>query len=444
MDQNKVNDIIKKQKKKIYTVIFFYVLFSIFSYIILKNIALVITALLLVIFVIAILIKLYQVKFIIDDLCDPELYYYVYLGLNKKEPILNDKLKVAELMGDYDSAIQIAYSLLNSYKRDIQKADVVLKVIRISFDSGDFELCQKAIFDFNSLNVNDKIKNSYSSVIGFYSSYINGDYEDSRKYLDQTIDSIKNKKISNLLKYKLEYYEGLVNYVLGNKELAEEKLNSVINNCPKLNIAILSKEIIETGSISHQCDLSGAIQKDISYTFKKEKIETWRIVCFILAIIGMILSCIALSNETNYKGSTIEDSILSYNSDFDNSISDLNILKNISFNDNHIVAICESDNGKLIIAYLNKTAPDSFECASSYSFEDWELEKDIVFSKYYLYSSGNSQKLHFTIALDKNDISNGYEIIEIEHNNKILYFGYYFDDAKYHFFNSSGVEIIED
>lgn len=311
MDAKKIDKTVRSVKKKIYIISAIYVVLSVALIMFTKGIWFALAEILLMLAMITALFKVYRLDYLLNDLCDPILYYYTVIGLTKREPHILIKQKVAEHTGDYTSAIEFAFSRIDLCKKDFQRLAVYLDILRISFDAGDFALAKNTIENINSLKLNHKIFDKYKDFLGFYSCYIDGDYKKSKEHLDNLILSLKKGKYHNIIRYKMTYYEGLLNYSLGDYESAKKCFEIVANGCPKLNIAAICRRYL-TGTEGEivKPDLSISAEKGKNAPIQKQKFEWWRIAVLIIALIVLILSGSAVSNiedEDNQHNSALTE-----------------------------------------------------------------------------------------------------------------------------------------
>lgn len=442
MDKNRVDRIIHSVKKKIYIVSAVYGISAVALIMFLHGVWFALAEILLIAVIIILLFKVYNLDYLINNLCDPELYYYVFLGLMKKEPPPEKKQKVAEQIGDYSSAVKIAVSRLNLCKKDIQKLPVYLDILRIAFDAGDFKLANSTLENIDSLKVNPRIIQKYKDFFGFYSCYIDGDYYESKQYLDNIRLKLKIKNADNLIKYKLTYYKGLLSRALGDYDNGRKCFEIVANGCPKLNIAAISQKYLSDPEEEiDKTDLSYSIEKGKNTAIQKPKVEVWRFVTLILAVIGIIISGFSVRNSVNElanesKEDTIESAISIYHDDNEK----YEILFQTAPDEKSVVTVCKDTSNRLSVEYLKHD--EDYECRSSGIYERSELKHAITGK---MSISGNSKSVHFVISRDKKEITDDYTCTEISYDDETLYFGYRFDNKKLHIFDTSsqGIQVYD-
>lgn len=229
-----------------------------------------------------------NLQYIIDDLCNPQLYYATYCALYKRQPFGMTKMRLAELMGDYSLSINTAYSLYMNSKSDRQKFVYLISIMRTSFDAGDFALCEKAINEIGQINIDEKIKFKYYNVIGFYSHFIKAHYAEASQCLDAMKSSVPFEKQSNLMRNKFRYYDALIAHCLGDIDTASQCFNDVTSAVPGLYIASLAQFIMQTGAMPNSKikpvsdDESKQIAASNNQVFK-------RLVWLVVIVIGFII-----------------------------------------------------------------------------------------------------------------------------------------------------------
>lgn len=380
-------------------------------------------ALLFVIAGLGFLLKAINVSYLLFDECNPQLYYAAVQGISKQVP-LDKQMLVAEFIGDYSSAIAIAKHIVENNKNARVKATYVACVSRIAFFAGDYELCKKSVDDYYALTKGKSTFEIDNKRNELYIAYINGDYEKAKELLAEINAKVKKQK--NSFKCNMLYYNAIVDYSLNSFDEANREFNEIIEKYPNMYLASVAQKYIasiENGTGIEPQQLSEAELPQSAKTEKPSRKELIKAIGAVVLLIALIIGA-PLAINSQYVGATPISAIQKQSDTCIKAIKE-----NIKVDDEHIVCVFEEENGVLGVAYLEKKG-EKYSCAVEQGFEYLDDKQP---SK--MHASGKSREIVFKWAYDKQSVDEAYTIVELELNDKPIYFCYKLKPEKRYFSN---------
>lgn len=444
MDRNTVLKIVKKRKTIIGLSYFIIFLMAFGVFFAMDSSAKYSITLFIVIIGVYMINKVSDPTYILFDECNPRLYYAVAQKLRKQVPI-DKQVLVADFVGDYSSAVQIEENMIASVKNDMAKAFHHSCIARIAFSAGDYELCKSAIasFDeyFSAAKKNSKIQKAYEIEKirhNFYLSFISGDYQNAKVYINEYDCKAKSKK--NSFKCTMLYYNALVDYALGDTQKASDEFSTIVENYENMHFATVSKEYLEAIKNSEQIKVSNVPISSLPKTplpqsaqikkLSKNDIVKLVVGLIILLLIFFVPKITESIIESEAKADTPAQAVANY---YDDGAVIVNQSKVISIDDNYEVLLFVTNQESVGVAYMEHDN-EKYICKTS----NLEEKVFIGFSdgKYMnMHSSGICPEITYRWQTDDANIDEGYTAVEFNVNNEKYYFVYKLSPPERHFAN---------
>lgn len=378
------------------------------------------------------LFKARNVSYLLFDECNPQLYYSAVQGISKQVPI-DKQMLVAEFIGDYSSAIAIAQDMVKNSKNNMVKASNYACISRIAFFAGNYELCKKSVDDYFALTNGkstfgiDDIRNE------FYIAYINGNYEKAKELLAEI--NTRAKKPKNSFKCNMLYYNAIVDYSLNSFDEAKCEFNEIVERYPNMYLASMAQKYLASMENGAEVEPQPLSEVELPQSAKTEKPNIKELIKAITAVallIALIIGTpLAISLES--VGAT---PILAIQKQSETEINAIE--ETIEVDEKHIVCVYEEANGVLGVAYLEKKGK-KYSCAVSQSLEYPVVSDDPLPAK--MHTSGKSREIVFKLMNDRKNVDESYTVVELELNDKPVYFCYILKPEKRYFSNLYAVEL---